>query len=112
MAASAPTATWHVRGDYFETCNCDYLCPCIYTNLAGKPTKGRCDFALIFHVIDGEYQGTRLDDRTFAVIGYTPGVMGEGNGGAGRTIHEGPPGAPAGARTPTPRRQAGGARRA
>jgi hypothetical protein len=88
MAASAPSATWHAKGDYFETCNCDYLCPCIYTNLAGRPTKGRCDFALIFHVTDGEYQGTRLDDRTFAVVGYTPGAMGEGNGGVGIIIDE------------------------
>jgi len=25
---------WHVHGDYFESCSCDYLCPCIYTNMA------------------------------------------------------------------------------
>jgi hypothetical protein len=88
MAATVSTATWHVRGDYFETCNCDYLCPCIYTNMAGKPTKGRCDFALVFHVGEGEYQGTRLDDLSFAVIGYTPGAMGEGNGAVGLIIDE------------------------
>ncbi len=88
MAATAPTATWHARGDYFETCNCDYLCPCIYTNAAAPPTKGRCDFALVFHINEGEYQGTRLDGLTFAAIGYTPGAMGEGNGGVGVVIDE------------------------
>ena len=23
---------WVMRGEYMESCNCDYLCPCIYTN--------------------------------------------------------------------------------
>ena len=23
---------WAIRGEYMESCNCDYLCPCIYTN--------------------------------------------------------------------------------
>ena len=25
-------AKWALRGAYMESCNCDYLCPCIYTN--------------------------------------------------------------------------------
>src|SRR5467141_673219 len=27
--------TWTMRGEYMESCNCDYLCPCIYTKLDG-----------------------------------------------------------------------------
>ena len=27
--------SWKISGDYFETCNCDYLCPCVPSNLAG-----------------------------------------------------------------------------
>jgi hypothetical protein len=23
---------WELSGQYMESCNCDYLCPCIYTN--------------------------------------------------------------------------------
>ena len=23
---------WQISGEYMESCNCDYLCPCIYTN--------------------------------------------------------------------------------
>ncbi len=23
---------WKLTGEYMESCNCDYLCPCIFTN--------------------------------------------------------------------------------
>lgn len=88
MATTSSPTTWHVSGEYFETCNCDYVCPCIYTNLAGAPTHGRCDFALVFHVERGSYGDTTLDGLSFAALGYTPGVMGEGNGGVGLIIDE------------------------
>ena len=32
---------WAINGEYFETCNCDFLCPCITSNLAATPTEGR-----------------------------------------------------------------------
>ena len=22
--------TWNLQGDYFENCNCDFLCPCLF----------------------------------------------------------------------------------
>jgi hypothetical protein len=25
-------SNWQLSGEYMESCNCDYLCPCIYTN--------------------------------------------------------------------------------
>ena len=27
--------TWELSGEYMESCNCDYLCPCIFTNPQG-----------------------------------------------------------------------------
>ena len=30
---------WSLRGEYMESCNCDYLCPCIYTNPQGPATQ-------------------------------------------------------------------------
>ena len=50
--------SWKVGGQYFETCSCDYLCPCIATNLAGQPTKGSCTVAMAFHVDQGSYGAT------------------------------------------------------
>ena len=34
--------TWELSGDYMESCNCDYLCPCIYTNPQGPATHEHC----------------------------------------------------------------------
>jgi hypothetical protein len=68
-------ATWKISGDYFESCSCDYLCPCIPGNLAAEPTKGHCSAALVFHINEGSYNGTSLQGLSFAVLLYTPGVM-------------------------------------
>src|SRR5882672_8893997 len=80
--------TWQIAGDYFETCSCDYLCPCVPTNLAGKPTKGHCDFAMVFNIEKGNSDGLKLDGLTFAVIGHAPEVMGKGNWSVGLIIDE------------------------
>ncbi len=74
---------WQVSGDYFETCSCDYLCPCVPTNMAGRPTQGHCYVALTFQIEQGRYGSLTLDGLAFAVIAYTPGVMGEGNWSVG-----------------------------
>jgi hypothetical protein len=75
--------SWKVGGEYFETCSCDYLCPCIATNLAGQPTKGSCTVAMAFHVDQGSYGDTDLHGLNFAVVAYTPGPMGDGNWSVG-----------------------------
>ena len=81
-------AKWQVSGEYFETCNCDYLCPCIFTNLAGRPTYTFCDFAMVYHVDKGHFGDTKLDDLTYIVIGHTPDIMGMGNLEVGLIIDE------------------------
>ena len=81
-------ASWRIDGDYFETCNCDYVCPCLPSNLAAAPTKGHCLFALVFRVDKGNHDGIALDGLSFAVIGLTPGPMGAGNGSVGVIVDE------------------------
>ncbi len=73
------TARWQVSGEYFEACSCDSVCPCPTSGLAAVPTKGHCDAGLVFRVERGEYDGTRLDGLTFAVLLHTPGPMIQGN---------------------------------
>jgi hypothetical protein len=75
--------SWQIAGDYFESCSCTYLCPCIPSNLTAPPTRGHCYFAFAFHVDRGQYGGLRLDGLSFAVVGYTPGVMAQGNASVG-----------------------------
>jgi len=69
---------WQIRGQYMETCNCDFLCPCILTGL-GETTHGHCTFAMAFHIDEGDFDGTSLDGLNFVIVGHTPGAMVEGN---------------------------------
>ncbi len=80
--------SWQLSGDYFETCSCDYLCPCLPTNLAGQPTKGHCNFAMVFHIEQGHYGNQTLDGLNFAVVGHTPAVMSQGNWSVGLILDE------------------------
>jgi hypothetical protein len=70
---------WQIRGEYFETCSCDYLCPCVTSNLTARPTEGWCAFAFVHHIDQGQFDGVQLDDLNFALIGRTPEAMAEGN---------------------------------
>ena len=44
---------WTLAGEYFESCNCEILCPCLL--LGGRPTEGHCDVVLAFHIEKGKY---------------------------------------------------------
>jgi hypothetical protein len=85
---STLTQVWQLNGQYFETCNCDFLCPCISSNLAAQPTHGDCTFAMVYHVDQGRYGNTTLDDLSFAIIGSSPGAMVEGNWSVGLVVDE------------------------
>ncbi len=82
-------AKWQISGDYHETCSCDYVCPCILTNLAARPTKGECHFAMVYEIGRGRYEQVTLDGVRFAVVGRTPDVMGAGNWSVGVVVDEG-----------------------
>jgi len=69
---------WKISGEYFESCNCDLICPC----LVQAPTpRDRCDAALAFHINDGTYGQTNLNDlNAVLVISFPgPGKMLDGN---------------------------------
>ncbi len=82
------TSGWQVSGEYFETCNCDFICPCIGTNMLAQPSKGDCTFAMVYHVERGQYGGERLDGLSFVVVGNTPGAMANGNWSVGVIVDE------------------------
>jgi hypothetical protein len=67
-----PQQTWQISGDYFEACNCDSTCPCIFL---ADPDEGDCQLALAWHIRDGHFDGTPLDGLNIAAIIHTPGNM-------------------------------------
>ncbi len=77
------TPSWQVSGQYYETCSCDFVCPCILGQMAVRPSKGSCTFAMAFQVDHGSYGTVSLDSLGFIVLGWTPEAMGKGNWSVG-----------------------------
>ena len=75
--------SWKASGQYYETCSCDFVCPCILQQMAVKPTKGTCTFAMAFQVERGTFGTVSLDGLGFIVLGLTPEAMGKGNWSVG-----------------------------
>jgi hypothetical protein len=72
-------STWQITGQYMETCNCAFLCPCIASNLTARPTEGDCKAAVTLHIDKGVKDGIKLDGLSFVVMMHSPGAMAEGN---------------------------------
>jgi hypothetical protein len=70
--------SWRLEGTYFETCSCELVCPCT-ASLALGATYDRCRALLVFHVVDGDVEGTDVSGLTVAALADTPKVMSEGN---------------------------------
>lgn len=69
---------WQITGEYFESCNCEVLCPCLLSRAQARPTEGHCDVMVAIHVERGWYGETPLDDLNAVLIVYTPGIMAQG----------------------------------
>jgi hypothetical protein len=75
-------ATWQLTGEYFENCNCDVVCPCLFSpgpQMTAQPTQGACEVGLAFHIDNGKYGDVSIDGLNAVVMVRTPGAMGEGN---------------------------------
>lgn len=73
-----PGTPWNMRGEYMESCNCDYLCPCIYTNPQGRTTHEHCIALLVYRIDEGRYGEVPLDGLKFALIIRSGRVMADG----------------------------------
>ena len=82
------TPVWKVSGQYYETCSCDFVCPCLPGQLTVRPTKGSCTFAMAFQIDRGTYGSVSLDGLGFIILGFTPEEMGKGNWSVGLITDE------------------------
>jgi hypothetical protein len=68
---------WEVHGLEFNTCNCDYSCPCQFEAL---PTHGDCRGAGFLQIDKGNFGDVRLDGLKLGGIYDWPGPIHEGKG--------------------------------
>lgn len=65
-----------VKGRYFETCNCDVSCPCIWL---GPATNDACDVMFAWHVEEGQKDGVDVSGLNVVMAAHSPKNMTEGN---------------------------------
>jgi hypothetical protein len=65
----AVASAWHIRGSYFESCNCDAICPCrrIDGVPGGRSTHGICAGVLSWLIEEGAAAGTDLGGLAVAL---------------------------------------------
>ena len=71
------TATeWEISGTYFESCNCEIACPCVFLS---APTTGDCKVLIAWHIDSGSFGQANLNGLNVALAAYSPGTMTDGN---------------------------------
>ncbi len=64
-----------VEGDYFEVCNCDVSCNCVWL---GAATQDNCDVLLAWHVTSGDKDGVDLSGLNAVMAVHSPKRMTDG----------------------------------
>ncbi len=64
--------SWNLKGTYFETCNCDVACPCVFLS---PPTEGECRVLIAWHIDQGQDDQTDLAGLNVAIAVTAPGTM-------------------------------------
>jgi hypothetical protein len=74
-----PATDWRIGGEYMESCDCDYLCPCIYTNPQGEATHDHCHALQVYRIDEGRFGETPLAGLKFALVIRSGKVMADGD---------------------------------
>jgi hypothetical protein len=64
--------SWKMEGSYFESCNCEAACPCVFLS---KPTDGQCGVLVAWHIDKGKFEDVPLDGLNVALAVRSPGHM-------------------------------------
>lgn len=80
--------TWELSGEYMESCNCDYLCPCIFTNPQAPATHEHCTALMVYRIDRGRHEGIALDGLKFALVIRSGPVMADGGWVFGVVVDE------------------------
>ncbi len=70
------TDDWILKGSYFESCNCEAACPCVWFK---ESTEGDCKLLIAWHIDTGHLNEVALDGLNVALACYAPENMGNGN---------------------------------
>jgi hypothetical protein len=67
-----------MKGQYLKNCNCIASCPC---DTGGYPYPGPgCQGVIAMRILEGQFDGTKLDGVIWGGVARWPGALHEGNG--------------------------------
>jgi len=66
---------WKIEGNYFESCTCDVVCPCIFLK---SPTKGHCTALVGWAIEKGHLDNTDLAGLNVGIYLHAPGDLTDG----------------------------------
>ena len=69
-------ANWEISGEFFESCNCQSICPCV---ILSPPTLGECKGLVSWAISSGNSGDDDLSGRKVVLALHAPGPMTEGN---------------------------------
>ncbi len=82
---------WSLKGEYFESCSCDVVCPCEISPLGfmqAEPDNGYCNVVLVFHLNEGRYGDVDLADLNVVMVARATEAMARGNWTAAAYLDE------------------------
>ena len=74
-AAEGGVVSFFVEGDYFEVCNCEVSCNCVWL---GAATHDKCDVLFAWHVTSGSKDGVDLSGLNAVMAVHSPQQMTDG----------------------------------
>lgn len=63
---------WNLTGSYFEACNCEAACPCVFLS---APSDGECTVLVAWHIDRGNFGEVKVDGLNVALALHIPGHM-------------------------------------
>lgn len=66
------TTSWSLSGTYFESCNCETACPCVFLS---APSEDECTVLVGWHIDEGSSDDVTLDGLNVALAVRSPGHM-------------------------------------
>jgi hypothetical protein len=69
-------AQWEITGEFFDSCNCESICPCVTLS---PPTHGDCKGLVAWSIAEGRSGELDLAGRRVVLALHAPGPLAEGN---------------------------------
>jgi hypothetical protein len=81
----ASETQWHIKGDWWDLCNCAIGCPCVF---GSEPTLGYCEGVMGWVIREGSYGDVSLDGVGVAMVIHFEGSVFKKNREFGFLIDE------------------------